>query len=64
MSDQLPEQQPPTIPPRVRTWAYGIGLVAVPLAGALAADVPLASAILAAIGTGSLGIAFGYRPTR
>ncbi|MEV7972871.1 hypothetical protein [Cellulomonas sp. NPDC089187] len=56
----------PTVPARVRTWAYVVGIVAgVVVAPALLAYGLTAEAgIASAVAGGCSALAFGYRPTR
>lgn len=60
------EQNTPAIPPRLRTWAYGLGtFTAVGVVPALiAAGLEVAAGVASGLAGGALALAFGYRPTR
>lgn len=67
MSHTDPDWTPQdTVPPAVRTWAYGVGTVlAVGVVPALiAAGLPTAAGVVSGLAGGALALAFGYRPTR
>lgn len=60
------DEQTPTVPARVRTWAYVVGIVSgVGAAPALLAyGLTEAAAVAAAVSGAANALAFGYRPTR
>lgn len=68
MSYQAPEtdQATPTIPPRWRTIAYVVGVLAglVVAPSLAAAGLLVPAAIAGAVSGGANALAFGYRPTR
>lgn len=66
MTTPLPDAQPPSVPPSLRTWCYIVGTVlGLGVTPALALTGPTWAAALAGGLSGACNaLAFGYRPTR
>lgn len=60
------DETTPTVPARVRTWCYAIGVtLGLGVAPALlAVDQPALAGVAAALAGAANALAFGYRPTR